>query len=217
MATCAAVVVVLTAAVALEWAPLVDLDHWLSRHAFAATHGHDARTAAWTAITDGAAPDPMRVALLVAAVVALVLRRLDLAVWLAALSVVEGIVAPLSKHLLERPRPEWADPIVVLASTSYPSGHATAAATTAAALALAVRHRAAVVAAVLLAVSVAASRVFLGAHYPTDVVAGLVFGVLLATTTYALMRAVAPSSSSHGTATTPPASTRRGLRRPQRS
>lgn len=195
LSACVVALALLTVAVAIEWTPLVGLDGWVSAHAFAATHGHDGRIAAWTAITDGAAPDPMRTALLVTAAVALAVRRVDLAVWLAALSFLERVVAPASKHLLERPRPEWVDPITSLASTSYPSGHATAAATTAVALALVVRRRPAVVAAAGLALAVAASRVFLGAHYPSDVVAGLLLGVLLATSTYALMRVVTRRSA----------------------
>lgn len=188
---CAAALALLTASVAAAWSPLVRVDGWLSGHAFAATYAHDTRTAVWTSITDAAAPEPMRTLLLLAAVVALALHRVDVAVWWAALSFLEAVVAPASKDLLDRPRPEWTEPITVLASTSYPSGHATAAATTAVAVALVVRHRAVVVGAVLLAVPVAASRVYLGAHYPSDVVAGLLLGTLLATTTYAVMQAVA--------------------------
>ncbi|GAA5112985.1 phosphatase PAP2 family protein [Alloalcanivorax gelatiniphagus] len=188
MSACAAALMVLTVTVAAGWAPLVRLDETVSVQAFASTYAHDGRTAFWTMVTDGAAPERMRDALLLAALVATVMRRLDLAVWLVGLSLLEGIVAPASKHLLDRPRPEWADPITVLASTSYPSGHATAAATSAVAIALVVRRRAVTAAMAVLAVSVAASRVLLGAHYPSDVVAGALLGTLLAMSTYALLR-----------------------------
>ena len=187
VAVLATALLVLSIAVAVEWSPLMRLDHWVAVRAFEATRGHDGRIAVWTAITDGAAPHPMRLALLVAAVLALVRRRVDLAVWLAALSFVEGVVAPASKHVLDRPRPAWADPVVELSSMSYPSGHATAAATTAVAVVLVVRHRAATCAALVLAVAVAASRVFLGVHYLSDVVAGLLLGSLLAVSTYAVL------------------------------
>ncbi|WP_307861896.1 phosphatase PAP2 family protein [Nocardioides sp. SYSU D00065] len=195
-AVLATALLVLSIAVAVEWSPLMRLDRWVAGRAFEATSGHDGRIAVWTAITDGAAPHPVRLALLVAAVLALVRRRVDLAVWLAALSFVEGVVAPASKHVLDRPRPSWAEPVVELSSLSYPSGHATAAATAAVALVLVVRHRAAACAALVLAVSVAASRVFLGVHYLSDVVAGSLLGSLLAVSTYAvlpLLRRVLPT------------------------
>lgn len=181
----------LSITVVLEWAPLMRIDGWLSAHAFAATHGHDGRIVVWTAITDWGGPDPMRLLLLVAGVVALVVRRWRTAAWLVGLSFLEGVVAPASKHLLDRPRPAWPDPITVLASTSYPSGHATAAATSAVAIALVVRRTAVTWAALGIALAVATSRVFLGAHYPSDVVAGLLFGTLLAATTYLLVETAA--------------------------
>jgi membrane-associated phospholipid phosphatase len=186
----AAALAVLSVLVGTRWSPLMRVDDWMSGHAFAATHGHDGRIAVWTAITDWGAPDPMRWLLVAAGVVALVLRRWRTGAWLVALSVLEGVVAPLSKDLLERPRPVWPDPITVLASTSYPSGHATAAATAAVALALVVRRTAVTWVCLVTAVAVAASRVFLGAHYLSDVVGGMLFGALLALTTYGLVSLV---------------------------
>ncbi len=86
------------------------------------------------------------------------------------------------KILVERARPDLAR-LTGYAGTSFPSGHATAAAATLAAVALVMtrgrsRRTKAVAAAVAagLAAIVAATRVFLGVHWFTDVVAGLLLG-----------------------------------------
>lgn len=66
------------------------------------------------------------------------------------------------------------------AHVSFPSGHATTAAAVATALVLIFPGRASLrVAAVLFAVVIALSRVMVGAHYPSDVVAGLFIGAVV--------------------------------------
>jgi undecaprenyl-diphosphatase len=88
------------------------------------------------------------------------------------------------KELVERDRPPLSrpvpEPLLETPSTySFPSGHATVAFACATVLALAVpRLRWWLYA---LAALIAFSRVYVGVHYPGDVVAGAVLGVAIAT------------------------------------
>ncbi|ANC88380.1 MAG: phosphatase PAP2 family protein [Sphingomonas aquatilis] len=113
--------------------------------------------------------------------------------WLTALATVlatltGGWVIELVKGMVLRARPELVPHLVSANGYSFPSGHATASAVcylTLAALAGQVTpDRAArlylLVAAVLLVGAIGCSRVYLGVHWPSDVLAGWSFGTLWA-------------------------------------
>ena len=111
-------------------------------------------------------------------------RRRDISIPLFFTLVVVGQLAAsnLIKFAVERVRPDLG-PLGPLGTPSFPSGHSTAAAATYAAFALVIgRDRSPRARAVLagiavgIAVAVAGSRVFLGVHWFSDVVAGLVLG-----------------------------------------
>ena len=127
--------------------------------------------------------------LLMSAVLGVALYRLGRVWWLLALvlSVWGGMLLNVAvKHLVQRARPLFDDPVLTLTSYSFPSGH-TAGATlfygfvTAFLLSHAQARpwRGGIVAvAVTMVLLVGLSRIYLGAHYFTDVVAAMVEGVL---------------------------------------
>ncbi|MFF5210249.1 phosphatase PAP2 family protein [Streptosporangium sp. NPDC000396] len=112
-------------------------------------------------------------------------RTMALALLAPVATVVSYLTSELVKSLLQIDRPcrVLADVVTIARCPEYgdwslPSNHATLAAAAAAALVVAWRRTAPYV--LVLAVAGAFSRVFVGVHYPHDVVAGLLIGVVVA-------------------------------------
>lgn len=109
---------------------------------------------------------------------------------------VADLVALGLRHLVGRVRPYEAiagvDSAIAVGGTgpSFPSGHATTSA--AGALLLAYMLRRAVPLLIFLGVVIAASRVYAGVHYPTDMLAGLALGAAVALAAIALLRRFVP-------------------------
>lgn len=127
--------------------------------------------------------------LLMSAVLGIGLSRSHRPWWLLALalSVPGGMLVNFGvKHLVQRARPQFDEPLLTLGSYSFPSGHTAGAALFYGFLTVLVfahpgarRWRPAMAATgVLLVLLVGLSRIYLGVHYFTDVVAAITLAAL---------------------------------------
>ncbi|GAA1435799.1 hypothetical protein GCM10009616_33890 [Microlunatus lacustris] len=111
--------------------------------------------------------------------------------WAFATMMVSWVAGAGFKLLVARPRPVVESPLAHAAGYAFPSGHAlnvTVAATTLLVLQwprlTPRRRRAGVAIAMLAVVVVGLDRVFLGVHFPSDVLAGVVLGGCLVTASW---------------------------------
>lgn len=121
----------------------------------------------------------------------LALKRLWLTTALVLAATISGAIAvAVAKSIVARPRPDLVDHLVTVNSASFPSGHATSSAivylTLAALIMQIVRGRPLRIyilsVAILLVGAIGCSRVYLGVHWPSDVLTGWGFGSLWALT-----------------------------------
>lgn len=117
-------------------------------------------------------------------------RRGDLALHLVIVSLGSLIMTAVLKDLFERPRPELWEHRGQFAWASYPSGHAIVCTSVYFTIALMLYRergwRWPFTAAGVLAVVALYSRLYLGVHWPTDVLGGLAIGIVwLMATQYA--------------------------------
>jgi len=153
----------------------------------AAVRAHPALLSTAHAVTNLGAPLVVDILAVVAALALWFTGHRRAATYVLAVRIGGQIVASGVKVLVGRPRPVLPHPVAHAVGHSFPSGHATDAASVYLPLAVVVcalfagrALRVSIVAlAMLICLAVATTRVLLGVHYPSDVLAGLAAGVAL--------------------------------------
>jgi undecaprenyl-diphosphatase len=175
---------VLSVLVAVRWGPLVDADTRLVRSAHDATGDHGWLDGAAKQITQLGDPLVLHLVAAAAAIAVATRRQWSLAILIVVVRLGEVGINSLIKWLIDRPRPSFVDPIVHASGNAFPSGHAAGAAAMWGLLAVLVVRRAEGVARIavwtasgVVIVAIAATRVLLGVHYPSDVLGGILVGL----------------------------------------
>ncbi|MGW3585328.1 phosphatase PAP2 family protein [Streptomyces rubiginosohelvolus] len=202
-----AAALVLLVLVAVRWSPLMSLDQSvadaLHRHAVADPGLVHVNRVLTDWVWD---PWTMR-ALIAVTVIALWWRGARrLALWTAATSLLATLLQQGLKAAVDRERPQWTDPVDSANFAAFPSGHAMTAVVTCGLLLWLLRlygagpglWGTALAVAVVSAIGVAATRVYLGVHWLTDVVGGALLGVaVVALSAAGYARYTAPREGSH--------------------
>lgn len=164
-------------------APLTVLDLQLAQQF------HDFAGSRWTvlmlALTHAHASVPL---LILAALFGVYLYGVRAYYWMLAVAATVPLGMLLNvmlKNIFQRARPQFDEPLITLATYSFPSGHAAGSTllygVVAAYCVCTFKHRAARIlaccAASAMVLLVALSRVYLGAHYLSDVMAGITVGI----------------------------------------
>nr|WP_307868331.1 phosphatase PAP2 family protein [Micromonospora sp. C95] len=168
-----------------DWPPLRRLDLAITTqlHGYALEHPIWVRTMSFW--TDVFAPMPLRAAALVLVVWLARDGARRLAVWAATTMVLGGLLGPLLKLLVGRARPDLPDPVAQAPGLAFPSGHALNAALAAGMLLVVFLPRtgprsparvAVWLGALTIALVTGFSRVALGVHWSSDVLAGWLLG-----------------------------------------
>jgi undecaprenyl-diphosphatase len=98
------------------------------------------------------------------------------AIWLLGVTLGGRLAVVAIKALLARVRPDLF-PYIVIESGSYPSGHAANSAIVLLSLAVLTGRRTVYLAALAGSFAIGVSRIYLGVHWPSDILAGWLFGI----------------------------------------
>jgi undecaprenyl-diphosphatase len=157
----------------------VETSRWLHLHSLPLL------TSAMLVVSFIGAPTTLSAVSLVIAVFLGLRRRYGQSLALLAVVLGGNLLNVGLKHLIQRGRPVFDDPIMTLPTYSFPSGHAMASTAFYGALALyavtsgrqLIPHRLALFGAATTIALVCFSRVYLGLHYVSDVSAGVMEGI----------------------------------------
>lgn len=190
-APCAVAFLVLLVLVAARWSALITLDRAVADSLHRRAVSDPGAVHAARILTDWVW-DPWTMRLLIAVVVVALWWRGArlLAVWIAATSLLGSLLQQGLKTAVGRERPEWPDPVDSAQYAAFPSGHAMTAAVSCGLLLWVLRRsgpgkgdgarrwmwRAALTGAGASVVGVGLTRLYLGVHWLSDVVAGWLLG-----------------------------------------
>lgn len=150
----------------------------------AATHRSRALTTVMLLVSASGGPSATSAYAVLVAGACLIRRRVAMAIAVAAIILGGNAMNAAFKALVQRARPVLEDPLAVLPSYSFPSGHAAAAMVFGGLLIMWVlrrdarewTHGLAIGTILVWIIAVGVSRVYLGAHFPTDVAGGFLEG-----------------------------------------
>ncbi|MCX4830909.1 phosphatase PAP2 family protein [Streptomyces sp. NBC_01016] len=197
--------VLLLVLVAMRWSPLMRLDRDIVRSLHGRALAEPGVTQVNRVLTDWVW-DPWTMRLLCAVIVLVLVWRLRgwlLAGWVAATCLVGSLLQQGLKAAVDRPRPVWRDPVDSAHYAAFPSGHAMTATVVCALVLWLLRRygagrtlwRSALALAVVSVLGVGLTRLWLGVHWPSDVLAGWLLGALTVTlSTAAYGKWVAPNA-----------------------
>jgi undecaprenyl-diphosphatase len=188
----------LTVLVAGHWAPLTRLDVSLD----AAVHGtalaHRWLRTVALVVTDLGSPVAVDVVAAAAVIALLVRRHVPAAIAVAVARFGELAAETAVKDWVDRGRPVFSHPLATAGGASFPSGHSAGSAALYGILIMMCApvltrgwRRLVVAVGTVFVLAVAASRVVLGVHFVSDVVAGLALGLVWAAGTLAVVAAIA--------------------------
>jgi len=164
--------------------PLTELDGNVANQLNRSVHHSELAVDVLEVISNVGKPITLFMVVAVACLYLLWRRRPRLILYLVVTSVVGGLVDTAVKILVNRPRPVVDHPIATALGKSFPSGHAMSSTVTYGALALVFlpvlprRWRPVALGVVVLVVlAISTSRLFLGVHFVSDVIGGIVLGL----------------------------------------